>query len=179
MALKLVQLVQELGEERLPEPAPAASSSASVPQAASHSEREPQIWTASQESTESPIESDTSTTLLEGPSSPRSSARHDRAKIHVNPCVCACSNHTGEPEVMSQAARTSDVRVYAFASCQHWVGLLDNGHDSVIPIEAIVRRVFFFSNHTSPVCSSLVFVFSLCVYQSPQEGDGDGERREG
>jgi hypothetical protein len=57
MALKLVQLVQELGEERLPEPAPAASSSASAPQAASHSEREPQIWTASQESTESPIES--------------------------------------------------------------------------------------------------------------------------
>jgi len=58
--------VQDLGEEKLPEPASSASPSASEPQAAPDSEKEPPTSTASQEATESPIETDTSTTLPEG-----------------------------------------------------------------------------------------------------------------
>ena len=154
--------MQDLGEEKLPEPASSASSSTSESQPAPDSEKEPLASTASQEATQSPIEPDTSTTLPEGTSSPRPvtterKPMHIPASVHVRITPENLKEYVGPPVYQKD-------RMYAYMpppGVSTGLGYLGNGSGAVMPIEAMVRRVFFFSKHHF---SHVLFIFCSFIF---------------
>jgi Lon-like ATP-dependent protease len=155
--------VQDLGEEKLPEPASSASSSTSEPQAAPDSEKEPPTSTASQEPTEPPIELDTSTTLPEGTSSPHP-VTTERKPMHIPTSVHVRITPENLKEYVGPPVYQKD-RMYAYMpppGVSTGLGYLGNGSGAVMPIEAMVRHVFFFSkNYVSCFVYLLFFHFRL------------------
>ena len=160
--------MQDLGEEKLPEPASSASSSTSE---APDSEKEASISTAPQEPTESPIEPDTSTTLPEGTPPPRPvtterKPMHIPASVHVRITPENLKDYVGPPVYQKD-------RMYAYMpppGVSTGLGYLGNGSGAVMPIEAMVRRSASFSEPSFVVLFNLFCIFVLYLQSMPGKG---------
>jgi len=168
-----LKLVQDLGEEKLPEPttptSAASSASAGEPLAATVTDNEPSTSTTSEEPTEpaepaTSTESETIQTPIEGavPPNPVITERkpmHIPASVHVRITPENLKDYVG-PQVYQKD------RMYAYTpppGVSTGLGYLGNGSGAVMPIEAMVRRV-------SPFKTVFTFFLNRFIYLPEHAG---------